>query len=80
LCYTDRSNFFDCLNTFEHSLIAVVIIDGMQLIRIVFALALVVRSCAEPIQRAGKAPKVDLGYAVYEGSHDANTSIDIFKG
>ncbi|RYN63270.1 hypothetical protein AA0118_g4934 [Alternaria tenuissima] len=43
-------------------------------------IALVVGSSAEPIQRAVKAPKIDLGYAVYEGTHDANTSINIFKG
>ncbi|CAN9353544.1 unnamed protein product [Alternaria sp. RS040] len=43
-------------------------------------IALAVGSSAEPIQRAVKAPKIDLGYAVYEGTHDANTSINIFKG
>lgn len=35
---------------------------------------------AEPIPRAAKAPTVDLGYAVYEGSFDANSSINAFKG
>lgn len=35
---------------------------------------------AEPIPRAVKAPTVDLGYAVYEGSLDANNSINAFKG
>ena len=35
---------------------------------------------AEPIPRAVKAPTVDLGYAVYEGSYDANNSINTFKG
>lgn len=35
---------------------------------------------AEPIPRAVKAPTVDLGYAVYEGSFDANNSINAFKG
>jgi len=47
---------------------------------ILLALALLVAgSGAEPIPRAVKAPRVDLGYAVYEGSYDANTSINIFK-
>ena len=35
---------------------------------------------AEPVPRAAKAPTVDLGYAVYEGSLDANNSINAFKG
>lgn len=35
---------------------------------------------AEPIPRAVNAPTVDLGYAVYEGSFDANNSINAFKG
>jgi hypothetical protein len=35
---------------------------------------------AEPIPRAVKAPRVDLGYAVYEGSFDVNSSINAFKG
>lgn len=35
---------------------------------------------AEPIPRATKAPTVDLGYAVYEGSFDGNNSINAFKG
>jgi len=52
----------------------------MRCPRIVLALALLVAgSGAEPIPRAVKAPRVDLGYAVYEGSYDANTSINIFK-
>lgn len=37
-------------------------------------------ACGEPIPRAAKAPTVDLGYAVYEGSFDANNSINVFKG
>lgn len=37
-------------------------------------------AAAEPIPRAAKAPTVDLGYAVYEGSLDANNSINVFKG
>ena len=37
-------------------------------------------ACAEPVPRAAKAPTVDLGYAVYEGSYDANNSINVFKG
>jgi hypothetical protein len=40
-------------------------------------------ACAEPIPRAAhgvKAPKVDLGYAIYQGSYDANNSINVFKG
>ncbi|KAL6705218.1 hypothetical protein ACN47E_007178 [Coniothyrium glycines] len=37
-------------------------------------------ACAEPIPRAAAAPVVDLGYAVYEGSYDANNSINVFKG
>lgn len=35
---------------------------------------------AEPVPRAAKAPTVDLGYAVYEGSNDAANSINAFKG
>lgn len=35
---------------------------------------------AEPIPRAVQAPTVDLGYAVYEGSFDAASSINAFKG
>ncbi|KAF1926615.1 alpha/beta-hydrolase [Didymella exigua CBS 183.55] len=35
---------------------------------------------AEPVPRAAKAPTVDLGYAVYEGSLDTNNSINAFKG
>jgi hypothetical protein len=52
----------------------------MRVKRVGLVIALVVGSSAEPIQRAVKAPKIDLGYAVYEGTHDANTSINIFKG
>lgn len=37
-------------------------------------------AAAEPVPRAAKAPTVDLGYAVYEGSLDANNSINAFKG
>ena len=37
-------------------------------------------ACAEPVPRAAKAPTVDLGYGVYEGSYDANNSINVFKG
>lgn len=47
----------------------------------VSALALLTATvAAEPIPRAVKAPTVDLGYAVYEGSFDANNSINAFKG
>lgn len=35
---------------------------------------------AEPIPRAAKPPTVDLGYAVYEGTFDGNSSINAFKG
>jgi len=35
---------------------------------------------ADPVPRAANAPTVDLGYAVYEGSLDANNSINAFKG
>ena len=35
---------------------------------------------AEPIPHAVEAPRVDLGYAVYKGSYDANNSINVFKG
>ncbi|KAI4946498.1 hypothetical protein J4E91_007186 [Alternaria rosae] len=52
----------------------------MRCPRIVLALALLVAgSGAEPIPRAVEPPRVDLGYAVYEGSYDADTSINIFK-
>lgn len=44
------------------------------------AALLVLGACAEPVPRAAKAPSVDLGYAVYEGSYDANNSINVFKG
>lgn len=45
------------------------------------ALALLAAAvAAEPIPRAVKAPTVDLDYAVYEGSFDANNSINAFKG
>ena len=47
---------------------------------ILLALALLVAgSGAEPIPQAVKAPRVDLGYAVYEGSYDSNTGLNIFK-
>jgi hypothetical protein len=53
----------------------------MRSVKILLALALLfARSGAEPVPRAAKAPTVDLGYAVYEGSYDANTSINVFKG
>jgi hypothetical protein len=26
------------------------------------------------------SPQVDLGYAIYQGSHDSNSSINVFKG
>jgi hypothetical protein len=39
---------------------------------------LVAAASTEPVHV--KAPTVDLGYAVYEGSHDTNNSIDVFKG
>jgi hypothetical protein len=80
LCYTDGSNFPVCLDSSGHSPKTVVTIDRMRLTEIVVAFALVLASSAEPIPRAVKAPKVDLGYAVYEGSYNANTSINIFKG
>ncbi|KAJ4320509.1 hypothetical protein N0V94_003372 [Neodidymelliopsis sp. IMI 364377] len=51
----------------------------MRLSGTAFAL-LAVASSAEPIPRANKAPTVDLGYAVYEGSLDINNSINAFKG
>ncbi|KAF9701533.1 hypothetical protein EKO04_000114 [Ascochyta lentis] len=51
----------------------------MRLYRSVIAL-LVATGAAEPIPRAVKAPTVDLGYAVYEGSFDGNNSINAFKG
>lgn len=51
----------------------------MRLTRSAIAL-LAVTTAAEPIPRAAKAPTVDLGYAVYEGSLDANNSINAFKG
>lgn len=45
------------------------------------AIALIAATvAAEPIPRALKAPTVDLGYAVYEGSLDVNNSINSFKG
>jgi hypothetical protein len=45
-----------------------------------FTIALLAAApCAEPIPRAVMAPKVDLGYAIYEGSYDADNSINIFK-
>lgn len=43
-------------------------------------LLLAAGGCAEPVPRAAKAPTVDLGYGVYEGSYDANNSINVFKG
>jgi hypothetical protein len=53
----------------------------MRSVKIVLALALLfARSGAEPVPRAVIAPIVDLGYAVYEGSHDANTGVNLFKG
>jgi hypothetical protein len=51
----------------------------MRLSGTAFAL-LAVATSAEPIPRAVKAPTVDLGYAVYEGSFDVNNSINAFKG
>ncbi|KAJ8114995.1 hypothetical protein OPT61_g3253 [Boeremia exigua] len=36
-------------------------------------------AAAEPVPRAAKAPRVDLGYAVYEGSFDADNNINAFK-
>jgi hypothetical protein len=45
------------------------------------AIALLVASvAAEPIPRAVKPPTVDLGYAVYQGIFDGNSSINAFKG
>ncbi|CAO2648598.1 Nn.00g078650.m01.CDS01 [Neocucurbitaria sp. VM-36] len=53
----------------------------MKLLGGAFATALLAAgACAEPVPRAAKAPTVDLGYAVYEGSYDANNSINVFKG
>lgn len=34
----------------------------------------------ESTLQAATAPRVDLGYAVYEGSYDVNNSINVFKG
>jgi hypothetical protein len=53
--------------------------DNMRLTGSAIAL-LVATVAAEPVPRAAKAPTVDLGYAVYEGSLDANNSINAFKG
>lgn len=53
----------------------------MRLLQNTFATALLAaQACADPIPRAVKAPTVDLDYAVYEGSYDANNSINVFKG
>ena len=36
---------------------------------------------AEPIPLAARAdPTVDLGYAIYQGSYDAETKVNTFKG
>lgn len=36
---------------------------------------------AEPIPLAARAvPSVDLGYSTYQGTFDANYSVNIFKG
>ena len=37
---------------------------------------------AEPIPLEARAggPKVDLGYSIYEGSYDANSKLNTFKG
>lgn len=51
----------------------------MRLTRSTIAL-LAAAAAAEPVPRAVKAPTVDLGYAVYEGSLDAINSINAFKG
>ncbi|KAF2854997.1 alpha/beta-hydrolase [Plenodomus tracheiphilus IPT5] len=49
--------------------------------KIPFATALLAAgACATPAPQAAKAPTVDLGYAVYQGSYDANNSINVFKG
>ena len=53
--------------------------ETMRLCGSVLAL-LAATVAAEPIPRAVKAPTVDLGYAVYEGSYDGNNSINAFKG
>ncbi|KAH9882826.1 hypothetical protein J1614_000192 [Plenodomus biglobosus] len=46
----------------------------------IFATALLAaQACAEPAH-AAEAPTVDLDYAVYQGSYDANNSINVFKG
>ncbi|KAH7392802.1 Alpha/Beta hydrolase protein [Pyrenochaeta sp. MPI-SDFR-AT-0127] len=53
----------------------------MRLLQGALATALLAAgACAEPVPRAAKAPTVDLGYAVYEGSYDSNNSINVFKG
>ena len=53
----------------------------MRVLQGAIAIALLtVGTHTEPVSRAAKAPKVDLGYAVYEGSYDANSSINVFKG
>ncbi|KAI8943494.1 hypothetical protein NX059_001496 [Plenodomus lindquistii] len=49
--------------------------------KVTFATALLAAgACAKPAPRATKAPTVDLGYAVYQGSYDANNSVNVFKG
>jgi hypothetical protein len=53
----------------------------MKVLQIVFGTGLLAATaCTEPILRAAKAPKVDLGYAMYEGTYDANNSVNVFKG
>jgi hypothetical protein len=52
----------------------------MRLCGAVTAMLYLAAACAEPIPRAVNTPKVDLGYAVYEGNYDANNSINVFKG
>lgn len=53
--------------------------------KVAFAAALVAAGAyAQPASSTpastSTAPSVDLGYAVYEGSYDANNSINVFKG
>jgi hypothetical protein len=53
--------------------------DKMKLTGSAIAL-LAATTAAKLVPRAAKAPTVDLGYAVYEGSVDVNNSINAFKG
>jgi hypothetical protein len=45
----------------------------------IIALSLIVRATARPhVSRS--AVSVDLGYSIYQGTLDANNSINVFKG